>query len=147
MFSKKNFLYGAFSLLTLYILTEFGIALYSKYEFNQGKKKEEFVEEHPERSIGDVEVTTKEYVTSEQLVDESCGSMMSVQHEIKTSAGWYEDDNVVITNPTGWLDVENPEEYWNSEKIKEEDYLLRRNLSTYMGSDEKKKGSPFDVTL
>ena len=86
-------------------------------------------------------------MTSEQLVDESCGSMMSVQHEVKTSAGWYEDDNVVITNPTGWLDVENPEEYWNSEKIKEEDYLLRRNLSTYMGSDEKKKGSPFDVTL
>ena len=142
MFSKKNALFG---FLTVNLLIGASFVLYKFY----GKRdnEEEFVEEHPERSIGDVEVTTKEYVTSEQLVDESCGSMMSVQHEIKTSAGWYEDDNVVITNPTGWLDVENPEEYWNSKKIKEEDYLLRRNLSTYMGSNEKEKGSPFNVTL
>jgi hypothetical protein len=146
MLSKKNVFYGLVTLLTGSVV----VALYKYYKREEEEIEKEVVDEHPERSIGDTEVETKEYVTSEQLTDESCGSVISVQHEIKTSASWYKlDGSVVITDPSGWLDVEDPEEYWNNKKIMHEEYLVRRNLSSYssLHEGEGEKEDPIFVTL
>lgn len=54
-----------------------------------------------------------------------------LDHKLKTSHDWYmEDSGVIIKDPDGWGDVEDPEKFWKTELITKEDYILRRNVST-----------------
>ena len=52
--------------------------------------------------------------------------------DIKTSSQWYmsrPDKNQVILNPTGWLDLVNPTQYWYSHLLSHQEYQQRMSKS------------------
>lgn len=107
----------------------------NKITVDDGTVKESGVEDEAEvGEAEEVDVRVGSSVEDEvsQEVDNVVAEIVKEESDpMKTSQEWYEDDGkVIIKDADGWKDTDDPKQFWHKIPISQEDYLIRRNLST-----------------
>lgn len=104
-------------------------------------------DENEKKSIKTIDDTLKTeskdniYLGKEKVEEDTLGEQV-ISEGMRTSQEWYRNDNnVCIRDPDGWRDNEDPKKFWKDIPISQEDYIIRRNLSTL--SFRSDKGDPF----